>query len=145
MGPIENLIQMFPGFSNMELPQGVDATSRLRRLVNIFDSMTKDELDNRNLYPLSTSRVNRIARGSGTTVPEVQMLLAQFKMIDNIKPNNPLFSQRGGMPNINNIKQMANMIPQGMLNQLGGQSGLQNLMKQFSAADMNMMKKMMKK
>lgn len=145
MGPIENLIQMFPGFSNMQLPTGVDTTARLRRIVNIFDSMTKAELDNRNLYPLSQSRINRIARGSGTSVEEVQMLLAQFKMISSIKPNSPLFSQRGGLPNMNNLKQLSGMLPQGMLNQIGGASGLQDLMKQFSMADMKQMQKMMMK
>ena len=64
MGPIENILGMLPGFSNMELPKGIDANSKLRGLINIFDSMTAEELDSRTILPLSQSRILRIAKGS---------------------------------------------------------------------------------
>lgn len=50
-----------------------DSGNRLKRFINMMDSMTDAELDG--LAPLSPSRVRRIAMGSGTTVEEVNVLI----------------------------------------------------------------------
>ena len=36
MGPIENLIQMFPGFSNMELPKSIKLVMRVLIIMHSF-------------------------------------------------------------------------------------------------------------
>ena len=43
----------------------------------IMDSMNDDEMDC--VKPMNASRVNRIARGSGTSVREVNLLLDEYK------------------------------------------------------------------
>jgi signal recognition particle subunit SRP54 len=68
---------MIPGMGNLRqaMPDGVDE-SRLGRVEAIICSMTPRERRNHAL--INGSRRKRIARGSGTTVEEVNQLLRQF-------------------------------------------------------------------
>jgi signal recognition particle subunit SRP54 len=77
MGPLENLLGMIPGMGNLKevAPEGVDE-KQLVRVEAIINSMTPQERRNHNV--LNGSRRKRIARGSGTTVEEVNRLLKQF-------------------------------------------------------------------
>ncbi|KAJ5109353.1 hypothetical protein N7456_006028 [Penicillium angulare] len=83
MGPLSKLGGMIPGLSN--LTQGLDdedGSMKLRRMVYIFDSMTVAELDSDGkVFTDKPSRMVRIARGSGTTVHEVEDLLSQHRMM----------------------------------------------------------------
>jgi signal recognition particle subunit SRP54 len=76
MGPLEQVISMIPGLGAVK---GVDAESgerEMRRVVAIVDSMTP--LERRDPSLLNGSRRKRIARGSGTSVEEVNRMLRQF-------------------------------------------------------------------
>ncbi|MDQ7006832.1 MAG: signal recognition particle protein [Acidobacteriota bacterium] len=74
MGPLDQLLGMIPG---MRLPRGVEVDSKqLVRLEAIIDSMTPAERRDHKL--LNGSRRKRIARGSGTSVPEINRLIKQF-------------------------------------------------------------------
>lgn len=74
MGPLDQLLGMIPG---MRLPQGVEVdAAKLVRLEAIIDSMTPRERRDHKL--LNGSRRKRIARGSGTSVPEINRLIKQF-------------------------------------------------------------------
>ncbi|MGH9160924.1 MAG: signal recognition particle protein [Vicinamibacteraceae bacterium] len=77
MGPLENLLGMLPGFAQVknQLPDGVDE-KQITRVEAIIDSMTSRERDHHQI--LNGSRRKRIARGSGTSVEEVNRLLKQF-------------------------------------------------------------------
>jgi signal recognition particle subunit SRP54 len=77
MGPLEQILGMIPGMGNLRqaMPDGVDE-SRLGRVEAIICSMTPRERRNHAL--INGSRRKRIARGSGTTVEEVNQLLRQF-------------------------------------------------------------------
>jgi len=77
LGPLENLLGMLPGMSNMKglsLGEG-----QLKRVEAIVQSMTRTERRQPEL--LNASRRTRIARGSGTSVAEVNDLLKQFNMM----------------------------------------------------------------
>ncbi|MFQ5846378.1 MAG: signal recognition particle protein [Candidatus Methylomirabilales bacterium] len=75
MGSVEELIGMLPGLpAGMGTPQ-VDGRA-LTRMEAILDSMTKAE--RRSPGILTGSRRQRIAKGSGTSVAEVNQLLRQF-------------------------------------------------------------------
>ena len=77
LGPLENLLGMLPGMSKMQdLGPG---DSQLKRVEAIVQSMTREE--RRRPEILNASRRTRIARGSGTTVAEVNDLLKQFGMM----------------------------------------------------------------
>lgn len=86
---------MIPGLPQ-ELLQGSDedGAARMKRMIYITDSMTALELDSdgslfmemgKDGKPIGlTWRVTRVARGSGTSVREVEELLCQYRMMANM-------------------------------------------------------------
>jgi signal recognition particle subunit SRP54 len=86
---------MIPGLSQ-DLLQGSDEDGalRMKRMIYITDSMSSAELDSdgspfmesaKDGKPIGlTWRVSRVARGSGTTVREVEELLCQYRMMANM-------------------------------------------------------------
>jgi signal recognition particle subunit SRP54 len=74
MGPLEQVIGMLPG---VKLPEGVEVDSKqFVRMEAIIGSMTRQERRDHKI--LNGSRRKRIAKGSGTSVQEVNRLLKQF-------------------------------------------------------------------
>jgi len=78
LGPLEGLLGMMPGFSKIkkQLPSGAMDPKRLKRTEAIVLSMTQDERVRPEI--IKGSRRQRIAAGSGTSLPEVNTLLKQF-------------------------------------------------------------------
>jgi signal recognition particle subunit SRP54 len=77
MGSVGELLGMIPGVK--KLLRGADlggAEQELKRVEAIIDSMTKEE--RRNVHILNAGRRQRIAKGSGTSVADVNKLLKQF-------------------------------------------------------------------
>ena len=77
LGPLENLIKMLPGAKKMGLNNVNIDPKRLSHIEAIILSMTPYERKNPNI--LKASRKERIAKGSGTSVTEVNALLKQFE------------------------------------------------------------------
>src|SRR5688572_22183650 len=80
MGPLEQIMGMLPGMGNIKAlaggqPGGID-DGQIERVEAIINSMTPDE--RRKQHIINGSRRKRIARGSGTSVEEVNRLLKQF-------------------------------------------------------------------
>ncbi|HEU0209964.1 MAG TPA: signal recognition particle protein [Candidatus Udaeobacter sp.] len=74
MGPLENILGMLPGMSNI---QGLSIDEKqLKRTEAIVLSMTNEERTRPDI--LNARRRQRIARGSGSTVTEVNDLLRRF-------------------------------------------------------------------
>ena len=74
MGPLENILGMLPGMSNV---QGLSVDEKqLKRTEAIVLSMTSEERTRPDV--LNARRRQRIARGSGNTVTEVNELLRRF-------------------------------------------------------------------
>ncbi len=74
MGPLENILGMLPGMSNV---QGLSVDEKqLKRTEAIVLSMTQEERTRPDV--LNARRRQRIARGSGTTVTQVNDLLRRF-------------------------------------------------------------------
>jgi signal recognition particle subunit SRP54 len=79
MGPIEQILGMLPGMGAIkELKQQKEQVgeAQMARVEAIINSMTAKERRNHQL--INGSRRKRIARGSGTSVEEVNRLLKQF-------------------------------------------------------------------
>lgn len=77
MGPLEGLLNMIPGFKDIQRTYGITPDEKdLMRVEAIINSMTRKE----RLYPhiLNASRRRRIAKGSGTTVQDVNRLIKQY-------------------------------------------------------------------
>ena len=90
LGPLENLIKLLPGARKMGLNNINIDQKQFARLEAIISSMTLKERKNPDI--IKASRKQRIARGSGTTVQEVNKLLNQFeqmkKMMNMMKNGN---------------------------------------------------------
>ena len=78
MGPLNKLLEMIPGMGSMKDQLGdIDMNNKeIVRTKAIVQSMTKEE--RRNPSILNASRKKRIARGSGTSVQDVNRLIKQF-------------------------------------------------------------------
>ncbi|WP_170207728.1 signal recognition particle protein [Dictyobacter kobayashii] len=79
MGPLRNVMEMLPGFNKLaSMPEMEEALEgdQLKYVEAMILSMTKEERRNPDI--MNGSRRKRIARGSGTTVQEVNQLLDQF-------------------------------------------------------------------
>jgi signal recognition particle subunit SRP54 len=77
MGPIGGLLEMIPGFGGMakDAQAAVDS-GQMKRVEAIIQSMTREERNDPNV--LNASRRRRIARGSGTSLQDVNRLIKQF-------------------------------------------------------------------
>ncbi|KAI1002359.1 Signal recognition particle [Podosphaera aphanis] len=140
MGPLSKMAGMIPGMSNMM--QGMDdeeGSMKLKRMIFICDSMTAKELDSDGKILIEQpTRITRIARGSGTSVREVEDLLTQHKMMAGMAKK-----MGGNMKNLqkaqgagNKQQQMAAM--QKRLASMGGSMGggmpdMGSLMKMFGS------------
>lgn len=83
LGPLNKLMEMMPGVNAKEL-QGVDLSKgekELGKTEAIINSMTVKERRNPNLITSSGSRRKRIAKGSGTTIQDVNKLLKSFEQM----------------------------------------------------------------
>ncbi|MDP2174596.1 MAG: signal recognition particle protein [Bacteroidota bacterium] len=84
MGNIKDLMGMIPGVSNKMKDMDVDE-SAFSKIECIIQSMTPQERKSPEI--ISASRKNRIAKGSGKTVQEVNKLLDQFTEMKKMMKN----------------------------------------------------------
>ena len=77
LGPLSGLLDMMPKVGMLKELQNVKVDEKeINRVVAIIDSMTHKERDNHMI--INGSRRRRIAKGSGTSVQEVNQLLKQY-------------------------------------------------------------------
>ena len=83
MGPLEQVIGMLPGMGNLKaLADNKPDEKQVMRVEAIINSMTPDE--RRKQHIINGSRRKRIAKGSGTSVEEVNRLLKQFVQMQKV-------------------------------------------------------------
>ncbi len=77
MGPLEHIMKLLPGMGQLKaLGDAKPDERQLRRVEAIINSMTPEERDHAEV--IDGSRRKRIARGSGTSVEDVNRLLKQY-------------------------------------------------------------------
>jgi signal recognition particle subunit SRP54 len=79
MGNLESLLKLIPGLPKVLKDEVKVDYNKIRRMEAIINSMTVEE--RRKPHIINASRKRRIARGSGTTIQEVNQLLRQFEMV----------------------------------------------------------------
>ena len=90
MGPLSKVMEMVPGMSGMmKKGQAEETQKRLEKFKVLMNSMTKEELEDPKI--IKRSRINRIAKGSGSDPQEIRELLKQYnqsrKMMSNLGGN----------------------------------------------------------
>ena len=100
MGPLSKITEMIPGFSQLKMPKDLLKVQegKLKKWRFIMDSMSREELEDPDI--ISITRIDRIAKGSGTSTREIRELLKQYRQS---KKMAKLF--KGGSP-----KQMERMM-----------------------------------
>ncbi len=78
MGSFSKILEMIPGMSSIKLPKEmVDVQEgKMKKWKYILQSMTKDEKSNPDV--IDSSRIQRIAKGSGTRPEEVKELIKNY-------------------------------------------------------------------
>ncbi|CAN5607277.1 signal recognition particle protein [soil metagenome] len=97
MGPIGSLLEMMPGMGGMakEAQQAVEG-GQLKRIEAIIQSMTAAERQDPSI--LTGSRRRRIARGSGSTLQDVNRLIKQFGEMQKMMRQLGAGGKRGMLP-----------------------------------------------
>ncbi len=81
MGPLKKIFEMLPmGSLGVEIPEEQFQLSeeKISKFIYVMDTMTPQELENPDI--VNASRVQRIAKGSGTTPEDVKALLNHYNM-----------------------------------------------------------------
>ena len=107
MGSFSGLLKMIPGMNQLKDVKVDD--KEFEKIEAIICSMTKKE--RRNPKILNGSRRLRIAKGSGTTVPEVNKFIKSFEMTQTMMKK--MKNQKGGMNKMMkgmNLKDLKNMM-----------------------------------
>ena len=93
MGGIGSIMSMLPGMGlggnmkNIQMPDEGEAEASLKRTEAIIQSMTAKERKNPDI--LNPSRKNRIARGAGVDISEVNRLIKQFEQMKKMMKQMP--------------------------------------------------------
>jgi signal recognition particle subunit SRP54 len=94
MGPLQSLLGMLPGFGGQQMKNMKVDERELDRIEAIMLSMTPEERRRPEL--IKGSRRLRIARGSGTSVQQVNQLVKQFGQMQKVMKQ----IGRGRMPDL---------------------------------------------
>ncbi|MCJ1467507.1 Signal recognition particle [Pseudocyphellaria aurata] len=128
MGPLSKMASMLPGLGQMM--GGMDdeeGSAKMKRMIYICDSMTLKELDSDGkVFVEQPARMTRVARGSGTSVREVEELLSQQRVMAGMAKKmggmgKNMAKAQGAMGGGNRQQQMAAM--QKRMQSLGGGAG----------------------
>lgn len=128
MGPLSKMASMLPGVGQMM--GGMDdeeGSAKMKRMIYICDSMTLKELDSDGkIFVEQPTRMTRVARGSGTSVREIEELLSQQRVMAGMAKKmggmgKNMAKAQAGMEGKNRQQQMAAM--QKRMQSLGGGAG----------------------
>jgi signal recognition particle subunit SRP54 len=105
MGSLSKIAEMIPGLGKAKIPENMLGTQedKMKSWNHAINSMTEQEINNPEILEKQTTRLSRIAKGSGTTTTDIRQLIKQYKMLKEMT--------QGGMADIDpsqglNQKQM---------------------------------------
>lgn len=108
MGSLSKMAEMVPGFGKVKerVPEDMlgNQEQKMKKWKHIINSMTEEEIENPDLITKQTTRLGRIAKGSGATTTEVRQLLKQYNMIKEFAQSGK--SMDGDISQIMSQKQM---------------------------------------
>lgn len=118
MGPLGKIAELLPGMGGMKIPEEAlnVQEGKLNKWKASMGSMTKTEIEDPEI--ITSARMARIAKGSGTTSAEIKEMLNQYKLIKQFA------SKTKGM----DFSQMSS--PQDIMKNMGGKQ-LRKLAKKF--------------
>ena len=122
MGSLGGMMKLIPGMN--QLAGQIDeakAGNKMKKSTAIIQSMTMEERENPNI--LRASRKNRIAKGSGTTVADVNRLLNEYEKMKQVMKQMGAMTKSGKMPNMGGMGAMGAMKNMRSMNKMMRQGG----------------------
>lgn len=108
MGSLGGMMKLLPGMGQMANQiDEAKADNKLKKSKAIIQSMTPEERENPNI--LRAGRKNRIAKGSGTTVADVNRCISEYEKMKTVMKQMMSMSKNGKMPNMGGMKNMRAM------------------------------------
>ncbi|MFH1307736.1 MAG: signal recognition particle receptor subunit alpha [archaeon] len=86
IGSLSKVANLIPGLGKAKIPSELldNQEEKMKKWKNIIDSMTPEEIESPELLEKQTSRISRVAKGSGNTTSNVRALLKQYKLIKDL-------------------------------------------------------------
>ncbi len=85
LGSMDKILGMIPGMGKAKekIPESQleQQQVKLKRWKHAINSMTQEEIENPEILEKQTSRIQRVAKGSGTSTSDIRMLIKQYKML----------------------------------------------------------------
>jgi signal recognition particle subunit SRP54 len=85
MGSMDKIMDMIPGFSGLKgkMPENMLGVQeeKMKHWQHAINSMTQEEIKNPEIIEKQTTRLGRIAKGSGTTTSDIRQLIKQYKLL----------------------------------------------------------------
>jgi len=99
LGSMDKIMSMIPGLGKVKdkLPENMmeKQEDKVKHWKAAISSMTKAEKENPEILEKQTSRIARIAKGSGTTTSDIRMLIKQFKMLQEMIKSQSSIGEKG--------------------------------------------------
>ncbi|MEK6906563.1 MAG: signal recognition particle receptor subunit alpha [Nanoarchaeota archaeon] len=104
LGGFDKIKSMIPGLGNAKIPEGLmeSQQEKIAKWEHIIKSMTKEEVENPDIFEKEHSRITRVAKGAGVNNSEIKSLLKQYKMLNEMIKSQSSFDPEKPM----NQKQM---------------------------------------
>ncbi len=88
LGSFDKVLSLIPGLGKAKekipVEQLETQQEKIKRWKHAINSMTQEEIENPEILEKQTSRIARIAKGSGTSTSEIRMLIKQYKMLNEL-------------------------------------------------------------
>jgi signal recognition particle subunit SRP54 len=86
LGSMDKIMNLIPGLGKakekISEQQLETQQSKIKKYKHLINSMTEEEINNPEILEKQTSRLSRIAKGSGTSTTDVRSLIKQYKMLN---------------------------------------------------------------
>jgi len=94
MGSMSKMLEMIPGLGKAKdkIPEEMLGTQedKMKKWQHAINSMTEQEIQNPEILEKQTSRLSRIAKGSGTTTTDIRQLIKQYKLLKDLTQGSEL-------------------------------------------------------
>jgi signal recognition particle subunit SRP54 len=83
VGTFDKILELVPGLGKAKIPDNLltSQEGKVKKWKYAIQSMTQEERENPEIIEKQTSRMARVAKGSGISTSDVRTLLAQYKLI----------------------------------------------------------------
>jgi len=99
LGSMDKILSLVPGLGKAKekIPESQleSQQEKVKRWKHAINSMTPYEIENPEILEKQTSRIQRIAHGSGTSTTEIRQLLKQYKMLKEMIKSQSNISEKG--------------------------------------------------